>query len=145
LDSIHTWSRNGRLLSNAAKGGLLVFLVGLIMVSPRLLIRPRPAPRELVWRAYGRLQLWGRLLGIVPQENLTPRESLQALQREIERQHARGEEIIESIGVVQSLYERARYSAQDLTVRDGDRAWQAWTILRGYLHRMLWARLGRPG
>jgi hypothetical protein len=145
LASLQTWTRDSRLLSALIQGGLLVILLGLLIYSPRLLGRSRAGPRELIWRSYGRLQLWGRLVGIVPQDSLTPRESLQVLQREMQQRRDGIESIADDVGVVQSLYEQACYSSDTLTIQDGARAWEAWTRLRGPLSRMLWTRLRQDG
>jgi len=143
LTSITHTIRGSRLLSALTKGGLLMLLLGFLVYWPRFLGKPRPSPDELIGRSYGRLRFWGRLVGAIPQDDLTPREWLQSLQQDMLRCHSSNEAIPKNISVVRGLYERALYSDEILSSEEGDRAWAAWKELRRPLSQMLLSRHGR--
>jgi len=113
----------------------LVLLI--VIIWPFKWLKRSRTPRQEVWRIYARLLRAARWLSLEPYDGQTPREYMGALAAELKARAAFAEDAPQDIRVINDLYQRARYSANPITLQDRYRAEGAWRRLRGKLMRLV--------
>ena len=119
--------------------GLVLVLLFVIIWPPRW-FRRRPDPRQSIWRTYDKLVRRARWAGLAPYGGQTPREYLQALASEMQRRASFASGVTGDIGLIDRVYQRARYSDETITRQDSYQAEGAWRRLRGKLLRLAFVR-----
>ena len=120
-------------------GALILVLLFVIIWPPRWL-RARRSPQQTVLQVYDRLVRRARWLGLSPYGGQTPREYLNALAVAVEWRAEFAQGSARDIGLIEDIYQRARYSDKALALEDAYRAEGAWRRLRGKLFRLAFVR-----
>lgn len=121
-------------------GGLLLTVILVIVWPPRWFRRAPATPQVMVRSVYARLLRAAGWLGLPPRGGETPQEYLRAFSREVERRGGIGGTAPQDIALINSSYQRARYSDHAMDIAEGYRVEGAWRRLRGRLWRLILAR-----